>query len=142
MLNPNLVSILFQDQQLRSTMPLCSYGQTSLRFWYLHPLVHAVVILTKKLGVTEDIRERAGVKVLKVSPRNVSFFTPLATFHGQLSLCFDEVEQQKLFLLVKKNYHPRRKCRRMIILTKHFPFLSPNFIRESTVIVILHNVQL
>ena len=45
-------------------MPLCSYDQTSLRFWYYGSLGACSKNLEKRFGVTEEIRKKAGIKAL------------------------------------------------------------------------------
>ena len=104
------------------TLPLCSYGQTFLRFWYYASLVTAAEILKKNL--------RSPRKHSKGLTEECLIFTALATLHGQLSLFFGEVEQHiKIFRSVEKKCHQRRKVQENDnVLMKHFPFLSPNFI--------------
>ena len=79
------------------------------------------------------IWEKAGVKFLRdLNEKSVNFST-LATFNIRLLLDFGE----------KKIHDHRRKARENDnFLTKQSPFLSPNFICGSTVIVIPHNVEL
>ena len=93
---------------LRTTVPLCCYGHTSLRSESA-----CCRNLEKKLGVTKKIREREGVKILKGLTEKSVIFTALATFHCQFSLFLSEVEQEiELFRLVTKDYHHRRKVRK------------------------------
>ena len=112
-------------------MALVSYIKNSLRFCIMLPLVPIVKIL-KKVGVTGKIWEKVGVKLLRDLIKKSVNFSTLATSNIRLLLVFGEEDQKtKLVRLVKLGK-----------LTKQSPFLSPNFIRGSTVIVIPHNVEL
>ena len=82
----------------------------------MHPLPYVVGIVKRKLGVIKEIRKRAGDQSFKGFDRECITFAALATFHGQLSLVFGEVEQQiKLFPFVKKIISTEEKCRKMTI---------------------------
>ena len=66
------------------------------------PLVPVVKILKKKIGVTEKIWEKAGVKVLRnLTVKSVNF-SDLATSDIKISLSFGEVDKPtKLVRLMK-----------------------------------------
>ena len=85
------------------------------------------------------------MKLLRdLTEKSVNLST-LATFNIRLLLVFGEQDQKtKLVQLVRKKFMiTEEKLGKMTnVLTKQSPFLSPNFIRGSTVIVILHNVEL
>ena len=84
-----------------------------------------VVRILKKIGVTGKIWEKAGVKLLRdLTEKNVNFST-LATSCIRLLPIFGEEDRENDNFLAKES-----------------PFLSPNFIRGSTVIVVPHNVEL
>ena len=75
----------------------------------MHPLV-PVVKISKKIGITGKIWEKAGVTFLgDLTKKSVNFST-LATSDIKLSSFFGKVDQQtKLVGLVKKNHYHRRK---------------------------------
>ena len=74
-------------------MPLVSYIRNSLRFWYYASLSTCSRNLEKKIGVTEQIWEKAGVKLLRdLTEKSVSFST-LATSSIRLLLVFGEEDQ-------------------------------------------------
>ena len=103
------------------------------------PLVHVVKILKKKIGVTGEIWEKAGVKLLRdLTEESVNFNTlAFASFWRRGSI------NETSPIGEKKIHDHRGKTRENDnFLTKQSPFLSPNFIRGSTVIVIPHNVEL
>ena len=126
-------------------MPLASSIRNSLRFWYYASPSTCCQNLEKTIGVTWKILEKAEVKLLRdLTEKSVNFST-LATSNIRRLLVFGEEDQQtKLIRLVRKKIHDhRRKTRENYkFLTKQSPFLGPNFIRGSTVIVIPHNVEL
>ena len=108
------------------------------------PLVPVVKILKKKIGVTGKIWEKAGVKLLSdLTEKSVNFST-LATSYIRLLLVFDGESINETSLIGEKKIHDhRRKTRENDnFLMKQSPFLSPNFIRGPTGIVIPHNVEL
>ena len=104
-----------------------------------------VVKILKKIGVTRKIWEKAGVKLLRdLTEKSVNFRT-LATFNITLLQVFGQADSinEASPIGEKKIHDHRRKTRENDnFLTKQSPFLSPNFIRGSTVIVIPHNVEL
>ena len=109
------------------------------------PLVPVVTILKKKIGVTGKIWEKAGVKLLRDLVEKSVNFSTLATSNIRLLLVFWRRESINGTSPIgeKKIHDQRRKTlENDNFLTKQSPFLSPNFIRESAVIVIPHNVEL
>ena len=123
-------------------MPLVSYIRNSLRFWYYASLSTCCQNLDKKLG---KIWEKAGVKRLRDLTEKSVNFNILATSNIRLLLVFGEEDliNETSPIAEKKIHDHRRKTRENdSFLTKQSPFLSPNFIRGSTVIVIPHNVEL
>ena len=104
-----------------------------------------VVKILKKLGSLGKYGRKRGVKLLRdLTEKSVSFST-LPTSNIRLLLFFGEEDQlMKLVRFGEKKIHDhRRKTRENYnFLMKQSPFLSPNFIRGSTVIVIPHNVEL
>ena len=108
------------------------------------PSLVSVVKILKKIGATGKIWEKAGVKLLRdLTEKSVNFST-LATSSIRLLLFFGERSINEISPIGEKKIHGhRRKTQENdIFLTKQSPFLSPNFIQGSPVIVIPHNVQL
>ena len=74
-------------------MPLVSYMRNSLRFWYCASLSTCCHNLEKRIGVTEKIWEKAGVKLLRdLTEKSVNFST-LATSNIRRLLLFGEEDQ-------------------------------------------------
>ena len=128
---------------LKTTVPLVSYTRNSLRFWY-YAFLSTCCQNLEKIGVTRKIWEKAGVKLLRdLTKRSVSFST-LATSDIRLLLFLvKRINKRNQSDWWEKIHDHRRKTRENdICLTKQSPFLSPDFIRGSAVIVISHNVEL
>ena len=86
------------------------------------PLVPVVKILKKKIGVTEKIWEKAGVKVLKdLTVKSVNF-SALATSDIKISLFFGEMDKRtKLVRLMKeKIIITEEKPRKMTLFNEKF----------------------
>ena len=74
-------------------MPLVSYIRNSLRFWYYASLSTYCQNLEKKIGVTEKIWEKAGVKLLRDLTEKTVNFSTLATSNIRLLLVSGEEDQ-------------------------------------------------
>ena len=106
------------------------------------PLVPVVKILKKIWGNRENLGE-TGFKVLRDLTVKSANFSALATSDIKISQFFCEVDKPtKLVRLMKKIIITEEKGRKMTFFNENSPYLSPNFIRGSTVIVFPHNVQL
>ena len=81
------------EHSLRTTVPLVSYIRNSLRFWYYASLSTCCQNLEIKLGSSEKIWEKAGVKLSRdLTEKSVNFST-LATSNIRLLLVFGEEDQ-------------------------------------------------
>ena len=73
-------------------MPLVSYIRNSLRFRY-YPFLSTCCQNEKQIGVTGNIWEKAGLKLLRdLTEKSVSFST-MATSNVRLSIFFGEEDQ-------------------------------------------------
>ena len=86
-------------------MTLVSYIRISLRFWYYASLSTCCQNLEKKIGVTGNIWEKAGVKLFRDLTEESVNFSTLATSNIKLLLFFGEEDQQtKLVRLVREKF--------------------------------------
>ena len=104
-----------------------------------------VVKILKKIAVTGKIWEKAGDKLLRdLTEKSVNFST-FGNFQHQAFASFWRRGSINVTSPIgeKKIHDHRRKTRENDnFLMKQSPFLSPNFMRGSTVVVIPHNVEL
>ena len=110
------------------------------------PLVPVVKILKKKLGKfhRENLGESGG-QTFKGSDREKCRFYYFGNFQHQAFAsfwCKGSINETSPIGEKKIHNHRRKTRENDNFLTKQSPFLSPNFTRGSTVIVIPHNVEL
>ena len=125
-------------------MPLVSYIGNSLKFWYYASLsLVPVVRILKKIEVNEKTWEKAGVKLLMDLTEKSVRFSALATSSIRVLLFLVRGSTNEISPIGEKkiNGHRRKPQENDNFLTKQSPFLSPNFIQGSMVIVIAHNVE-
>ena len=78
---------------LKDAVPLVSYIMNSLRFWYYAFLSTCCQNLENKIGVTGQISEKAGVKLLRDLTEKSGNFSTLAISKIRLLLVFGEEDQ-------------------------------------------------
>ena len=124
---------------LRTTVPLVS--GTPSDFGIMLPLVPVVKILKKKWSHRENLGERGGQTKRELTEKSVNFST-LATSNIRFLVKPGSINETSPIGEKKIHDHRRKTRGNDNFLMKQSPFLSPNFIRGFTVIVIPHNVEL
>ena len=129
---------------LRTTVPSVSYIRISLRFWYYASLSTCCQNLEKNWGHGK-VSEKAGLKLLRdLTERKVSILVLWQLPTSGFCYFWWRKSKNEISLIGEKKIHgqQRKTLENDIFFMKQSPFLSPNFIQGSTVIVIPHNVQL